>query len=141
MAPSLRTPLISQDGIQLRVLGIARISGDKQDELSLNDQEALYRDWLDAHCDGPFQLTMIAGEGSGERLDRDEWGRASQAVETSCYDLVITEDLGRIVRRIHAFLFCELAEDHCTRVIAINDHIDTADEGWRVATEKNLGEA
>ena len=50
------------------------------------------------------------------------------------FDIVIAEDLGRISRRIHAVLVCENAEDTNTRVIAINDHVDTSDDGWRNAT-------
>ncbi len=42
------------------------------------------------------------------------------------------EDLGRIVRRVHAQLFCEAALDAKTRVITLNDQIDTAREEWRV---------
>src|SRR6185437_13632678 len=41
-------------------------------------------------------------------------------------------DLGRIFRRIHAQLFCELCEDVGTRLIALNDHVDTAQDNWRV---------
>ena len=47
---------------------------------------------------------------------------------------MIAEDLGRISRRIHAIIFCEDAEDVGTRVIAINDHVDTANENWRQAS-------
>ena len=49
------------------------------------------------------------------------------------FDLVLTEDLGRILRRVEAFQFCEFAEDYETRVIAINDNVDTAQDGWRMS--------
>ena len=64
MAPNLYPPLAPRDGNVLQVLGIARISTDKQDERSLEDQEALYRRWLADHYVGEFELTMIAGQGS-----------------------------------------------------------------------------
>ncbi|MFO0938372.1 MAG: recombinase family protein [Gemmataceae bacterium] len=119
-------------GDTLQVLGIARISTDKQDEKSLADQEALLRNWLIQNAGHKFELQMISGTGSGERLDREESSQATKAVESSRYDLVIMEDLGRASRRIHALLFCELCEDHRTRVIALNDSIDTSEENWRV---------
>ena len=39
----LNPPLVPRDGRRLKILGIARISTDKQDERSLDDQEALQR--------------------------------------------------------------------------------------------------
>src|SRR5690606_24229117 len=42
--------------------------------------------------------------------------------------------LGRICRRVHAHVFCENAVDVQTRVIAINDHVDTAIEGWELSS-------
>ncbi|SRR6266511_2004179 len=80
----------------------------------------------------PFALTMIAGRGSGECLDRQEALQASAEVQTGTYDLVIAEDLGRIFRRIHAQLFCELCEDVGTRLVAINHHVDTERDDWRM---------
>ena len=61
--------------------------------------------------------------------EREEYLQLIEMVESGEYDLVLTEDLGRIVRRIHAHLFCELCADHGTRLIALNDHVDTSEEG------------
>ena len=132
MASHLDPPLVPRHGSTLKVLGIARISTEHQDALSLDDQQALYHQWLVDHADCLFELIVISGRGSGECLDRKEARLAEKAVETREYDLVIAEDLGRIFRRIHAQLFCELCEDVGTRLIAINDHIDTAQDNWRV---------
>jgi site-specific DNA recombinase len=132
MCASLHPPLTARRGQVLQVLGIARISTVHQDELSLADQEALYRSYLKTHTDLPFNLKMIAGRGSGERLDRKEAREARTQVETGMYDLVIAEDLGRIFRRVHAYLFCEKCEDNGTRLITVNDHVDTARPGWRL---------
>jgi DNA invertase Pin-like site-specific DNA recombinase len=121
-----------RDGQTLKVLGIARISTEHQDALSLADQEALYRCWLDQHAGLPYHLTMIAGRGSGECLDRKEARQAEAEVESGTYDLVIAEDLGRIFRRVHAQLFCELCEDVDTRLVAIHDHVDTGRDDWRL---------
>ncbi len=65
----------------------------------------------------PYYLEMIAGRGRGESLEREEARRAQDAVESGRLDLVIAEDLGRIFRRVHAQLFCELCEDYETRLI------------------------
>jgi DNA invertase Pin-like site-specific DNA recombinase len=124
--------LAARNGHTLKVLGIARISTEYQDALSLEDQEALYRRWLGQHTSLPFELKIIAGRGSGECLDREEALRATAEVQTRTYDLVIAEDLGRIFRRVHALLFCELCEDVETRLIALNDHVDTGREDWRL---------
>lgn len=132
MALTLQPPLAARNGQKLQVLGIARISTEHQNALSLDDQEALYRRWLPQHTDLPFNMHMIAGRGSGEVLDRREALDANFEVKTGTYDLVIAEDLGRIFRRAHAQIFCELCEDYGTRLIALNDHVDTAQENWRV---------
>src|SRR5262245_13612860 len=131
-AGSLQPPLAPRNGHPLMVLGIARISTEHQDALSLKDQEALYHQWLAQHTDCHFKLTMIAGRGSGECLDRQEALQATAEIETGRYDLVIAEDLGRIFRRMQAFIFCEHCEDVGTRLIAINDHVDTGKEDWRL---------
>jgi site-specific DNA recombinase len=44
---------------------------------------------------------------------------------------VITEDLGRILRRLQAHMFCEACVDNDVRLIALNDHVDTAVDGWQ----------
>lgn len=79
---------------------------------------------FDTHC--------IAGQGSGECLDRAESFEAAAAVESGKYDLVITEDLGRIFRRMHADMFCKTCEDFETRLIAIYGYVHTTREDWRL---------
>ena len=80
---SLQPSLTARNGHTLEVLGIARISTEHQDALSLEDQEALYRGWLAQHTELPSELKMIAGRGSGEWLGRVESGTpyAGQVVE------------------------------------------------------------
>ena len=125
-----------KNGRILRVIGVGRISTDHQDELSLGDQEALYREHLRRILPAgtEIEITVIASRGSGQILDRTEFIQLCEMVESGEYDIVIAEDLGRIVRRMRAYMFCEEAEDAATRVIAINDYIDTKDDGWRQAT-------
>jgi site-specific DNA recombinase len=134
MAVFLDPPIVARNGRKLKVLATCRISGDNQDAKSLNDQEALYRRWLAEHTDFPYHMEVLAGRGSGEALDRQEYLRAIEMVESGQYDLFLTEDLGRICRRVHAHIFCETCEDHDTRLIALNDHVDTGREDWRLGS-------
>ncbi len=121
-----------RNGKVLQVMSIARISTLKQDERSLDDQTALYCSILDSQLRIPYELHAIQGRGSGECLNRAEYLEAWTLIESGRFDLVITEDLGRIARRIHAIQFLELCEDNGTRVIALNDQIDTSQENWRL---------
>lgn len=129
---NLQTPLIPKTGRALRVLCICRISGDKQDKLSLEDQEALLKTWVKERYGDTVEFVVIAGMGSGEVLDRKEALQVIKEIATGKYDLAIAEDLGRLYRRIEALIFCESCLDKGTRVVAINDHIDTANEEWRM---------
>jgi hypothetical protein len=125
-------PLLPKDGQTLKVIVPVRVSDPtKQDERSLEDQRAKVEKFLTEHFDGPYELTVLEGRQSGELLDREEFRKLNELVATGRFDLVIAEDLGRIVRRMQAFMFCEFCVDHATRVIAINDHVDTARDGWQ----------
>jgi site-specific DNA recombinase len=137
MAAYLDPPLVPRDGHTLRVIFAGRVSDPgpgKQDIRSLEDQEIKYRHWLSQHTDLPTEITVVAGSGKGEWLDRREYLELCDLVATECFDLVLTEDLGRIIRRIHAHLFCEECVDQQTRLISLNDHVDTACEGWEDAS-------
>ncbi len=128
------TSLRPRNGHTLRILSVRRVSDPgpgKQDIRSLDDQGALHERWLAEHVDVPFEVTVVAGSGSGESLERGEHLRLIALVESDEYDAVLCEDLGRILHRIHAHLFCEFCVDHRVRLIAINDHVDTAEPGWQ----------
>ena len=133
MVVRLDPPLKPRRGGILYVLLICRISTVHQDPLSLEDQEALLRRYLAEHYDGQVVIVrVIATQDSGESLDRPELAEAESLVEGRTIDLVLVEDLGRICRRNYAFTFCELAQDHDTRVIALNDHVDTGRGDWQM---------
>ena len=125
---AIETKLLPRVGKILHVLCIARISGDKQDPRSLDDQVALIRNWLRQNYEGTSELKIISGIGSGERLDRKEVHEASDAIESGQFDLVIMEDLGRAFRRVHAILLCELCVD-CGRlsIILLDTLVPTSD--------------
>ncbi len=103
----------------------------KQDIRSLDDQKRLSEEWIDSNIDCQYETTFIYGTGSGEYLDREEVLQLEQLVATGRYDLILTEDLGRIMRRFASFIFCEASLDSKTRVVAINDRVDTFQEGWQ----------
>ena len=133
MLYELQLPLTARDGLTLRVIVPCRVSDPgpgKQDIKSLEDQESMHRRWLTEHTALPLEIKVIAGSGSGEWLDREEYMQLIELVETNQFDLVLTEDLGRIARRVQSHLFCELCVDHRTRLIAVNDHVDTCEPGW-----------
>jgi site-specific DNA recombinase len=126
----LNPPLEPKNGFILRVLVIARISTVHQDKRSLDDQIAKAKEYLGQVYSGKIDWKIIQSQGSGEHLDRKELHEAEDFIEGGQCDLVISEDLARICRRKRAYDFCELCIDHNTRLIAINDRIDTAVEGW-----------
>jgi site-specific DNA recombinase len=131
----LDPPFVAKDGHTLRLLGPVRVSDpDKQDERSLGDQRVKIDAWTKDHTELPFEFTVLEGRGSGECLDREDFLRLVELVDTGNYDGVVCEDLGRILRRIEAVSFCEHCVDLNTRLIAINDHIDTAKDGWEDAS-------
>ncbi len=125
--------LVPRNGAALMVLIIARISTVHQDLRSLADQIALCERYVRDRYPGPVHFDPIQSQGSGELLDRVELAQAEAAVESGRFDLVVVEDLGRVCRRNRAIDFCELCEDACTRLVAINDTLDTADENWRLS--------
>ena len=136
MSEFVNPPLEARNGHSLQVLLICGVSNPRpggQTEQSNDDQAATFEAWVRERTDLPCEFTVLAGKGSGERLDRDEVHKAEDFIESGRYDLVVAEDPGRIMRRDRAFEFCELCEDYDTRLIAPNDHVDTGSEGWRLA--------
>lgn len=130
---SLTPPLVPRDGATLRVVFFCRVSSPgegKQDIRSLTDQEALLRQWLSAHYDGKHDVQVIAGSGSGEIRDRPEFLKLQRIVTTNAVDLILCEDVGRVLRSVQVTDFIGLCIDHQTRLISINDSIDTAERSW-----------
>lgn len=133
-SPPLAPP---RNGHTYQFIVVGRVSDPrpgKQDERSLDDQQALWGQRLRDNVDVPYQVTVVNGKGSGELLEREEYQRLIDLVESRKFDAVFAEDLGRVVRRIHAHLFGELCEDTDTRLVAPNDRVDTAQPGWREAS-------
>ena len=127
----LEPRIAPRNGRVLKAVGITRISTLNQDIRSLADQQALLRKWVEDRYEGSVEWTFIEGQGSGECLDREQVAEADRLVASGQCDLVVMEDLSRHMRRVHAVLFCEACEDANTRLIAINDGIDTFND-WRL---------
>lgn len=120
-----------RNGMVLEVIIVARISGcADQTELSLDDQEDHGRTVTGEYYSGPAEFRVIATIGKGERLDRPELAELEELLRTRTFDLLIFEDVGRLVRGAAAHRLCGIAVDHGTRVLSPNDFLDTADENW-----------
>lgn len=129
----IHPPIRTRRGHAVQALAVARVSDPrpgKQDLTSLDDQLANIRAWVAERSDLEFSFKVIAGRGSGERLDRAELMQLEAEIETGRYDLLLVESLDRIARRSAAVMhLMELCEDHHTRVIAIKGYqLDTT---WR----------
>ncbi len=126
----LNAAFVPRNGRKLVVVIVARISTDKQDPQSLQDQVAKAKEYLQGLYGGEIEFIIIASQGCGEHLDREELYELERQIESRTVDIVIAEDLSRICRRRRAYDFCEMCVDFDARLIAINDHVDTGVDGW-----------
>ena len=65
----------------------------EQDERSLDDQANLHSEWIARNVKGCPTVENIAGSGSGELLDREEYQKLIDRIGTGTIDLVVCEDL------------------------------------------------
>jgi hypothetical protein len=114
-----------------KVLIITRISTVLQDVRSLDAQIEKCKKYFHDYFNQSAEFVIIRSQGSGERLDTAALAEAESLIEGGTIDVVIAEDLGWIMRRARAVDFCELCDDVNTRLITINDAIDTAEKKWR----------
>ncbi|MDB5388354.1 MAG: Recombinase [Planctomycetaceae bacterium] len=124
---NLRGP---KDGRTWFVVLVVRISTIHQYKRSLDDQIAKCKQFVESEYSGTFNYQILQSRGSGEHLDRKELEQLMDFIESGSVDLVVAEDLGRICRRNRAMDLCELCQDQDTRLVAINDRVDTTEEGW-----------
>jgi site-specific DNA recombinase len=110
---------------------VARISGCKnQKEVSLDDQVDHGKEVVAEHYSGPVEYLVVATKGKGERLDRPELAKIEAMLRSGELDLLVMEDIGRLVRGAEAHRLCGIAVDHRVRVISPNDCVDTAEATW-----------
>lgn len=114
------------------VLNPARISGcENQKDESLEDQQEHAEEVAEEHVEGfEIEYRVIATKGKGEDLERPELAEIEAQLRTGEIDLLILEDIGRLVRGTEASRLIGVAVDHGTRVVSPNDGIDTADDSW-----------
>ena len=128
---SRKSDLVPRNGHTLVVGVVARISGcANQKELSLEDQEDHARQEIADRYSGPVDFKKISTKGKGERLDRPELTEVEDLIRGRTLDVLVCEDIGRLVRGTEAVKLCGIAVDHGVRVIAPNDCIDTAEDTW-----------
>ena len=115
---------------ELAVGVVARMSGcPRQKEASLDDQIDHAKEVVAEYYEGPVELRVVATNGKGENLERPELIVIELQLRTRELDLLICEDIGRVVRGAEAVRLCGIAVDHGTRVLAPNDCFDT--KSWR----------
>lgn len=126
-----RDTIVPRNGVELVVCVVARISGGpRQKELSLDDQIDHAKEVIAECYEGPVELRVIATTGKGENLERPELIVIQQQLRTRELDLLICEDIGRLVRGPESSRLVGIAVDHGVRVLAPNDCFDTNDSDW-----------
>jgi site-specific DNA recombinase len=126
-----KSELKPRNGHSLITAVVARISGcPNQKEMSLEDQVDHGHEIVDERYEGPAEYRVIATKGKGERLDRPELAEIEAMIRTRELDLLVMEDVGRLIRGAEAVKLWGIAVDYGTRCIAPNDCCDTADETW-----------
>jgi hypothetical protein len=122
------------------VLIVCRISGcANQKELSNQDQEDNAKDAVAELYNGPARFRVISTIGKGEALDRPELVEIEEAYKSRKYDVVVYDDLSRLIRGSDAERLLRLGVDHGTRSICVQDGIDTADDTWQVPVQQLAG--
>lgn len=122
-----------RNGRTLQVLIVGRISGcQNQQDVSLDDQVAHGKQATADIYDGLCNFHTICTTGKGERLDRPELAEVEAGICSGAYDLIVMEDVGRMVRGTAAVAIWGMAVDKGIRCIAPHDGCDTYNPTWEV---------
>ena len=121
-----------RNGHLLKVGVVARISGgQRQKEASLEDQCDNARETIAELYEGPIHFDLLAStKAKGERLDRPELEMIERTYRSQQFDVLVYDDLGRLIRGGEAARLLGVGVDCGTRSICIDDAIDTCDETW-----------
>lgn len=120
-----------RNGGRLKVLVVARISGcQNQKELSLDDQLDHAKQEVFDMFRAPADFDAISTINKGEWLDRKELPEIEERLRSGDYDVMIMEDVGRLVRGAAAVEIWGIAVDNGVRCIAPNDGCDSANPTW-----------
>jgi DNA invertase Pin-like site-specific DNA recombinase len=129
------TPLIPKDpNGPLRVLEIGRVSTTHQNIENIAASYADVERFLKTIYTDPMEIKQFGEQGSGMLTERESILEALEEIKTGMWDLVITEDISRPYRNPeYQIAFVHTCVDHDTRLIAVGDNLDTADENWQAA--------
>lgn len=132
MSLRLRIRILTPVGRRLRVIIYARYSTEEQHPSSIDDQIAYCKEFLRANGITDAEIVVLSdAEMSGELVSRPGIDQVRERVCARWPDLLLCEDSSRLYRHETACgELIETAVDLNVRVIAINDHMDTADEDW-----------
>ncbi len=121
-----------RDGKVFRGLIVARISGSQNQKKQSNEDQIQHcKEEVPSYFKGTnVERKIIKSAAKGELLEREEIIEVEKELRTQKHDLMIVEDLGRLLRDVLAKHIFGIAKDHGTRAISINDCVDTADETW-----------
>jgi len=110
----------------------ARYSTDEQNPRSIEDQVAYCKRFLATLGITDVEIEVIYDpEMSGELIFWPGIDQARDGIRNRRWDVIIVEDSSRLFRNEVACVeLVGLAVDDEIRVIAINDEVDTAEEGW-----------
>jgi hypothetical protein len=127
-------PIQPKDDNMLKVLTIGRISTPHQDMAMIEAQHREVKRTLESIYDGPFDLTKLGEQASGDDVLRSTFVEAVELIERDQFDLAILFDLSKASRNQQfMWLFMNTCVDHGTRFISVGDNIDTADPTWETS--------
>jgi site-specific DNA recombinase len=122
---------------RLRVVLYARYSTDEQNPLSVDDQIGKCRQYVSTLGLGDVEFVVLKDSAiSGEHTSRPGIDRVWELIEAKSCDVIVAEDVSRLYRHAtRALQLIEAAVDADIRVIAINSHVDTAEDRrpWRMS--------
>jgi site-specific DNA recombinase len=131
-------PLIPRgpDGI-LKVILIGRLSKPKENEFetkeSIDSSLASAEKYLKQYYNGPLTIRHLGEQVSGLLAERATILEAMELILSGEWDLVLTEDLGRVYRNPrHQYIFAQDCVDADIRLICVADGLDTANENWEI---------
>jgi DNA invertase Pin-like site-specific DNA recombinase len=133
MIKPLSSPLLSHDGRRLKALVVTRANTVELAGSDVRSQAATCEAFVHQHHDGDVENTVFVSRSSTESTDQS-LDDIERQIENGQYDVVVCTDLSRVsrnMRRIHDIW--RVCVDHGTRLIAIDDGVDTAESDWDVA--------
>ena len=106
-----------------RVLGVCRTSSMQQQDQSVSEQETTIKKYLERHLgiekyeiDFLRTTSSVSSTGFKDLYDK---------IEKENYDVVVTDSITRLSRRLNFLKLLEVFEKNGIRLIAISDQIDS----------------